>query len=274
MLLVKKGSFGPAVRYCQELLVAKGFLVAVDGDFGPATEAAVKQFQASQNLKADGIVGDKTWTALEVVGYNKAPSPVLDQQKAWLLGQIPEGTPTLPAATLRAACGTLGAKETPDGSNWGPEILQWVDGYNEHWGIPDSVRRPWCAMFVSGAIAAGLGYGPAPLWGDWQSHPFFDTKKGGGAFRGSSMDIEKWAKARKSWIAASASALAPAGAFFTMARGSSGSDPASSPSAGHTGFIVCDNGDGTVTTVEGNVSNKVGSLKRKKTSLRGWSTWW
>lgn len=36
-----------------------------DGYFGPQTEAAVKDYQAGSNLLADGIVGQKTWRALE-----------------------------------------------------------------------------------------------------------------------------------------------------------------------------------------------------------------
>lgn len=64
MPLVKKGSKGDAVKKLQQILNAKGYKLSVDGDFGPATEAAVRAYQGANNLEVDGEVGEKTWGAL------------------------------------------------------------------------------------------------------------------------------------------------------------------------------------------------------------------
>jgi hypothetical protein len=64
MELIKLGAEGPEVRTLQQRLQAAGYDVAVDGDFGPNTEAAVKQLQRDRNLVEDGIVGPKTMAAL------------------------------------------------------------------------------------------------------------------------------------------------------------------------------------------------------------------
>ncbi len=58
------GSKGEEVTDLQQMLNKFGILT-VDGDFGPATEAAVKAFQTAKRLAADGIVGPNTWAALE-----------------------------------------------------------------------------------------------------------------------------------------------------------------------------------------------------------------
>ena len=65
--VVKNGSNGHPIKTLQYLLRARGHAVAVDGMFGPNTEAAVKAFQASHGAAADGIVGPVTWVALVVL---------------------------------------------------------------------------------------------------------------------------------------------------------------------------------------------------------------
>ena len=65
-MLLKKGKVGPYVQDLQEHLngIYPGLDLVADGDFGPATEAAVIKFQKDQGLDADGIVGPATWDEL------------------------------------------------------------------------------------------------------------------------------------------------------------------------------------------------------------------
>ncbi|WMT58763.1 peptidoglycan-binding domain-containing protein [Truepera radiovictrix] len=63
--VVRRGDNNNAVRAVQDQLANRyGYALAVDGVFGPATEAAVKSFQASWGLAQDGVVGPSTWNAL------------------------------------------------------------------------------------------------------------------------------------------------------------------------------------------------------------------
>ena len=65
---LKRGSNGEYVTLLQTKLANLGYDLGsygVDGDFGKATEAAVKKFQKDHGLKVDGIVGAQTWAALE-----------------------------------------------------------------------------------------------------------------------------------------------------------------------------------------------------------------
>lgn len=63
---LRRGSRGADVTYLQQRLTAKGYGVGkIDGYFGQKTLEAVKVFQAEHGLVVDGIVGAKTWTALE-----------------------------------------------------------------------------------------------------------------------------------------------------------------------------------------------------------------
>ena len=70
------GSRGSAVVALQQALLNRGIAVAggADGIFGPATQAALKQFQASQGLEQTGALGPRTTAALGLGGATPAPA--------------------------------------------------------------------------------------------------------------------------------------------------------------------------------------------------------
>ncbi|MFE4416162.1 peptidoglycan-binding protein [Streptomyces sp. NPDC056821] len=61
---LKTGSRGTDVLTAQHLLAARGYAVTPDNAFGKKAAAAVRQFQTRAGLKADGVVGPKTWSKL------------------------------------------------------------------------------------------------------------------------------------------------------------------------------------------------------------------
>jgi len=61
-------------RILQRRLNALGAKLTVDGRFGAKTLAAVKKYQRSKGLQADGIVGPKTRKALKLAGTASAPA--------------------------------------------------------------------------------------------------------------------------------------------------------------------------------------------------------
>jgi len=58
------GDRGHDVRNLQEALAMHGYDIEPDGDFGAITQGIVIDFQRSNGLVPDGIVGRKTWVAL------------------------------------------------------------------------------------------------------------------------------------------------------------------------------------------------------------------
>lgn len=74
---LRKGNKGDTVRDLQTKLINQGYSCGsygADGDFGSATEKAVKAFQKDHNLTQDGIVGPKTWAAMELANA-RPPTP-------------------------------------------------------------------------------------------------------------------------------------------------------------------------------------------------------
>ena len=67
MPVLAQGDHGGAVAAAQGSLKVRAYDLGspgVDGDFGGATERAVRAFQQAQGLDVDGVVGRDTWTAL------------------------------------------------------------------------------------------------------------------------------------------------------------------------------------------------------------------
>jgi peptidoglycan hydrolase-like protein with peptidoglycan-binding domain len=59
---IKQGTTQKGATFLlQELLREAGYAISVDGDFGPGTDRAVRDFQRKNKLEADGVVGPKSW---------------------------------------------------------------------------------------------------------------------------------------------------------------------------------------------------------------------
>lgn len=67
IVIAKVGDHGEAVRAVQTLLPGG---LTVDGDFGPQTDAAVRQFQTMFEPPSDGVVGPATWHALTLALFD------------------------------------------------------------------------------------------------------------------------------------------------------------------------------------------------------------
>ncbi|MEN5034518.1 NlpC/P60 family protein [Pseudomonas sp. TWI929] len=122
-----------SVRKIQEALVAKGFIPGeVDGIWGRRTIAAVKRFQQSAGLDADGIVGPKTSAAL----FSGAPAVPSQALLPW----------------IAEAENLIGTKENL-GSRSNPVILNWADNLDIHYANDDV---PWCGLFVAHCVGSSM----------------------------------------------------------------------------------------------------------------------
>jgi len=118
------------VRRVQEWLCLHGFAVAIDNDFGDATEKAVKAFQRKHHLPATGIVDQKTHHALTQPMRN-ALKPI-----------DPHGK-TLRQLIVAYARQHIGQRPREiGGQNKGPWVRLYMDGH-------DGDPWLWCAGFAT-----------------------------------------------------------------------------------------------------------------------------
>lgn len=138
--LAKRPSNTFPVRPLQHLLRARGHSVGVDGRFGPQTEAAVKAFQSSKGLAADGIVGPQTWPRLVVqVKKGSVGDAVRAVQEVMKFHDLSDGE---------------GPPVQVDGI-FGPRTDTWIRGFQTALGISvDGIVGPitWRAL-VSGMLS-------------------------------------------------------------------------------------------------------------------------
>jgi hypothetical protein len=122
---------GDAVKQVQLKLQALGFDPGpIDGEYGPATAAAVRAFQKKMKLEADGWVGPKTRAALRAASTKKVVRR---------LAQVRPARAERPGEkALAEALKYIGVSESPRNSNR-TQFGKWfgVDGV------------PWCNIFVS-----------------------------------------------------------------------------------------------------------------------------
>ena len=167
MPIVKLGDLGETVNKLQMLLISRGIVPSLYQEsklkqFGPVTEAAVKQFQAENGLKVDGIVGPETLRALQGNGDTLNGFFAIPDYDG-IHGALPRKVLELADKAFRA-----NVREVPYGSNRGPLVNEEVGGVDAYlsWhggksyvyfervepslNYPNDYKgAPWCAAFVA-----------------------------------------------------------------------------------------------------------------------------
>lgn len=126
---VRRGAKGRHARLVQEWLTLHGRAVAVDGAFGPATEAALAAFQKAQGLAQSGVMDEPTFLSL-----------TMPMRRA--TAALPRPPRTLGAAVVAVARQHLAQHPREvGGQNRGPWVRLYMKGHEgDDW--------PWCAGFV------------------------------------------------------------------------------------------------------------------------------
>lgn len=125
---MKRGHQGPRIEVVQEWLSLHGPAILIDGDFGPATQRAVKRFQESNAIAVDGVVGEGTFDRL-VAPMVRAIAPI-----------DPTGTAYGDLVIAYAQQHLAEHPREVGGPNRGPWVRLYMSGM-------DGKRFLWCAGF-------------------------------------------------------------------------------------------------------------------------------
>jgi peptidoglycan hydrolase-like protein with peptidoglycan-binding domain len=172
---IRRGDTGGWVSFLQQVLVARGQAIEVDGIFGSATEAAVRELQGSAGIGVDGIVGPVTWTML--LGEVSTTSSAILRPGG--VGPVDFGSPASEAVTeLSGILGppdvdevleplAPGEEDCVEGSSW--EHCLRVNGVLEHGRMVRWPNRGLSVAFTDAVGSAGA-LTPAPLqFSSWRA---------------------------------------------------------------------------------------------------------
>ncbi|RWB27547.1 MAG: DUF3380 domain-containing protein [Mesorhizobium sp.] len=122
--MLRMGSSGARVRALQALLVRAGYAVNVDGDYGPSTRDAVREFQKAQKITADGVAGPDTIRRLEA--WKQAPEEEPGKQGVTETPEAKEGLGgVVGGAGVEVARQTV--EQAAEKTSWIPG-LEWISG--------------------------------------------------------------------------------------------------------------------------------------------------
>ncbi|MGW3045279.1 NlpC/P60 family protein [Kitasatospora sp. NPDC001159] len=113
---LQQGEADGCVTQLQLELNLTGAQIAVDGQFGPATDTAVRNFQASHGLSVDGIVGPATKSALDAAAA--AASGTVDLRTQ--CGDLQTGASGACVSTLQTMLNTFSAGRLTVDGQFGP----------------------------------------------------------------------------------------------------------------------------------------------------------
>lgn len=151
---LRQGAKGPSVLSLQNFLRDTGFPVVADGDFGPRTLAAVKDFQKSRGLAAKGVVGPRTWAALRAA----APSSPKPPPSSRPMPTLRSGASGASVEKLQTLLNGQGYNLTVNGS-FGPRTLAAVKDFQKARGLAaDGVVDPktWQALHRADGVSVAL----------------------------------------------------------------------------------------------------------------------
>ena len=127
MSILKRGLKGAPVKRLQAKLG-----VTADGDFGPGTEKAVREFQAANGLAVDGIAGPDTFSAMglhELVLLRKGSRGAAVKRLQEALGIGADGV--FGSGTEKAVKDFQASKGLDADGLAGPETLAKLDAFEE-----------------------------------------------------------------------------------------------------------------------------------------------